>query len=232
MPIYQNPNDSATKSRVDLDDWRDDQRGDAYEGPLSRTPDARQRRQIVQNLQIDTPSEPSVCSDPSVWHGNTDSVRRLIFRLCRHLKSQNRQADDVTLAELFAANEKGLDGLSRDDFRLMMMEGIELVQNPIGEGPLAKAIAMATSLPPPTCAARYDTPAIQAIVALCQLLHNRDEGPFFLAADALALEFKVDSSSVSRWLRLLVRDGVLAIVEKGRRGRATTYCFQGDAAAK
>ena len=75
------------------------------------------------------------------------------------------------------------------------------------------------------------TPAIKRTVALCAVLQARaGQQPFFLAANPLADEFGVDAATVARWLRLLVRDGVLVVAAKGRRGKATEYRFIGGQA--
>src|SRR5262249_53689054 len=151
---------------------------------------------------------------------------RLVFRFCRRLKGAREYPDDQALADFFKANEKALNGLPWDEFRLLVMEGLDRVKTPLGAGPLGEALVAADSRPAPPSAARYVIPEIKRTVALCSVLQERaGQQPFFLAANPLAEEFGVDPGTVCRWLRLLVRDGVLSLVQKGNRGRATEYRY-------
>ena len=192
-----------------------------------------QRRQNSQRIQTNTlpgKSEPSEPSEPSVLHtsegGSSESVRRLVFRFCRRLKGTRQYPQDQTLADFFKGNEKALNGLPWDDFRLLVMEGLDRVKTPLGAGPLGEALAEADSRPFPPSATRYVTPEIKRAVALCAVLQEHAvQQPFYLAINALAEEFDVDAATASRWLRLLVRDGVLSLVKKGNRGRATEYRY-------
>jgi hypothetical protein len=192
-----------------------------------------QRAQKAQSSQTLPPPEQSAPSALSVWHtsqgGITESVRRMVFRLCRRLKGEGRQADESLLREYFRANMKALTGLPWDEFRLLVMEGLDKVKSPLGTGPLHDALTEADNLPPPISASRYVIPAIKRVVGLCAVLQKRKgKDPFPLASNPLADELGgIDPSTVARWLRLLVRDGVLELKgEKGHSGRASEYHFR------
>jgi len=201
----------------------------------------QQRDQRAQRSQMNTPPEQSApsgvsgisgVSGVSVWHtsqaGNTESVRRRIFRLCRRLKAEGRQADDLFLDEFFQQNHKALKGLPWDEFRLMVLEGMDRVTSPLGTGPLRDALGEADSRPALPGVVRYVLPGIKRTLALCAVLQQRAGTlPFFLASNPLAEELGVDPATVARWLRLLVRDGVLKLVKKGHTGWASEYRFQG-----
>jgi hypothetical protein len=133
------------------------------------------------------------------------------------------------LAEWYRSHAKELDGLGWDEFRLMVLEGLDRVKAPLGGGKLAEALAEADRLPLPACAIRYAAPGLQRVVKLCVVLQGRtDPEPFPLAANPLADELRVDPSTVSRWLRLLMRDRVLSLGRRGNRGRANEYRYAGD----
>jgi hypothetical protein len=142
------------------------------------------------------------------------------------LRAEGREPDDTFLAAWYASHRRELDGLGYDDYRLMVLEGLDRVRTPLGSGGLAKALAEVDRRPAPPCAGRYASPHIRRIVGLCAVLHEHADA-FPLAANALADELDAEPGTVSRWLRLLVRDGVLIIVTRSRRGRATEYHYAG-----
>jgi hypothetical protein len=191
--------------------------------PIQRATQSGQRLQILSDGSSDS-SAPSVCSDSSAL-----SARRTVFRLCRRLKLDGGAEDREKLRLLFQTHAQALAGMTFEEFRLLVAEGTERVKTPVGSGALGDALAEADSKPFPACAEDYPTLAFKRTVALCAVLQRRaGRGkPFFLAGSSLADELKVDPGVAARWLRLLVRDRVLELVQRGHRGTASEYRFIG-----
>lgn len=112
----------------------------------------------------------------------------------------------------------------RFDFELTFAKTLA----PLGSNSLEIAIHKADSEPPPPQAARYSSPKIKRLVAVCyqlQLLQARS--PFFLSVRDAARITDTPSQllKVSGYLTGLCSDGVLTPVEQGTRKRAARYRF-------
>jgi hypothetical protein len=108
----------------------------------------------------------------------------------------------------------------------------ESVRVAADNNPLGPALARARSAAPPACARGYDPPAVRLLVSLCrELQRTRGDEPFYLSCRDAArlLGLADDYKTASRWLRRLVADGVLELVEPGgpQTMRASRYLFRG-----
>ncbi len=71
--------------------------------------------------------------------------------------------------------------------------------------------------PPPTVALNYhDNPKIQNLAVLCREMQKAcDNNPFFLSARTAAGLLGISAMQANRYLRLLVKEDILKIIEKG-----------------
>ena len=114
-----------------------------------------------------------------------------------------------------------------DEWRFDFEDTFAKTHAALGANSLEEAIRRADTSPLPPQSARYSSPKIKRLVAVCyhlQLLQGNS--PFFLGVRAAA---KIGGAKglpqASAWLAGLVRDGVLIEVEKGTRKRATRFRF-------
>ena len=71
----------------------------------------------------------------------------------------------------------------------------------------------------PAVAQDYNTEAMLRLVVICRELQRaRGEGPFYLSCRKAGQLIGVDHDTASRWLRVLVVDGILVPAWKGRPG--------------
>jgi hypothetical protein len=116
-----------------------------------------------------------------------------------------------------------------DEYRLDFEDKFPKVKTPHGANPLAEAIRRADASPAPPQAARYASPKIKRLVAVCyQLRILAGDSPFFLGVrDAARILGTKDRNRANAMLAGLVRDGILIEVEKGIPGgtRATRFRF-------
>jgi hypothetical protein len=118
-----------------------------------------------------------------------------------------------------------------DEHRFDFRRTFEKTKTPLGANPLHQAIERAGVCPPPPEAARYDSPKIKRLVAVCfQLQLLAGNAPFFLGArDAAAVVGTKKPETGLAFLTGLAADGVLTIAQKGEPGgnRATRYRYNG-----
>ncbi len=116
-----------------------------------------------------------------------------------------------------------------DEYRLEFEHIFPKVKTPHGANPLAEAIRRADASPMPPQAARYTSPKLKHLVAVCyQLQLLQGNSPFFLGVrDAARILGTKDRNRANAMLAGLVRDGILAEVEKGIPGGklATRFRF-------
>jgi hypothetical protein len=107
-----------------------------------------------------------------------------------------------------------------------------LTANPIdGAWALAQEQLSGGSLP--TCADDYDSQPVKVLVALyASLAALQSSGRCFLSCHDAGARLGVAPIQVHRWLKMLIADGVLAVVKPGDKRWATRYRFigSGDAA--
>jgi len=121
------------------------------------------------------------------------------------------------------------DGADFDEYRFEFQRIFEKTRTPLGANSFHQAIEQADMCPTPAEAARYESPKIKRLVAVCfQLQLLTGNAPFFISArDAAAvLGTKKPETGLAN-LGGLVWDGILTIAQKGEPGgnRATRYRY-------
>lgn len=104
------------------------------------------------------------------------------------------------------------------------------VKYPKGKEPMVEIVANAFSADPPECVRHYESESLKQLASLCRELQRASvEGHFPLATRIVAKYFSVNPSTGSRWLKLLVMDGVIELVAKGtqKNARASRFRYRG-----
>jgi hypothetical protein len=161
---------------------------------------------------------------------------RKIFALARELKA---------VAELARADFDALRPIIREWHRQALpyirtkaweetwadfVVGWERVRCPAGQNSIAHAYQRALRAELPAVARQYNTPDLQLLVSLCrELQHDAGSDRFFLDQLTAARLLGTHQGTISRWLRMLVADGVLELVSRGSRAtqQANTYQYKG-----
>ncbi len=114
-----------------------------------------------------------------------------------------------------------------DEWRFDFQDTYQKTHAALGANSLEEAIRRADADPLPPQAARYSSPKLKRLVAVCYHLQMlQGKSTFFLSVRGAAkITDTKDLMQVSAWLAGLVRDGVLIEVEKGTRKRATRFRF-------
>ena len=101
------------------------------------------------------------------------------------------------------------------------------ILHPKGTGPMIAIAEQARHQPLPAAALEYEQPELRQLVRLCkELQRNAGDKPFFLAVRTAGELLGVSAWQASRWLKLLVIDGILVRVRRGRHGRkASEYRY-------
>ena len=187
-----------------------------------------------------------VCVSMSLCHWVEESIRATlpegagrrnaaIFAYVRRLRAHPELAT-ATPAELrahaLAWHKAAAPAMSGehgpDDTWADFWYGWERVKYPHGAGPLAEALNRGDAAEPPACAAEYGE-AARRLAGLCRELQRvAGDGPFYLAYRSTGDLLGIDRNRAGRLLGMLVADGVLNLISKGRTGRASEYRFVGD----
>ncbi len=100
---------------------------------------------------------------------------------------------------------------------------------PEGQGLMAEILKRADASDLPPIAAQYEAPATHRLIKLCRELQRASgDRPFFLACRTVQDLLGIDFMTASRRLRMLVADGILAVVEPGTKRRAARYRYIAD----
>jgi hypothetical protein len=105
------------------------------------------------------------------------------------------------------------------------------VKYPKGVDSLQEAYKKALSKPDPPEAAEFDAPEIRLLIKICRELQLAlGQEPFFLASRKAGQLLGSDHTTASRWLRLLVVEGLLEIAKIGGPStmKATRYYYRGQ----
>ena len=122
---------------------------------------------------------------------------------------------------------------SADDNWFDFAEAWDKVKYPGEEGLMTMLLERAKKTELPAVATDYQSPEIRLLIALCREL-QRESGdePFYLSTATVDRLFGLNGNRMRawRWLQGLVRDGVLAEVEKGDpvSRRASRFRYLGD----
>ena len=152
-----------------------------------------------------------------------------VFVLARELKAIPRFADasmDQLRPEVLQWHERYFpDGHEPfDETWSEFTIAFDRVKYPAGSGPIDSAWARAQQASVPAAVAKYDCPITQAVIKLAiELTKETDDGEFFLACRTPAKLLDVDHKVVWKRLRMLTSDGVLVLIEQGKRPYASRY---------
>jgi len=120
--------------------------------------------------------------------------------------------------------------VSFDDCWWDFVESWEAVKQPEGTGIMTEIIERARAIDPPPVAEQYDSAEVRLLITVClEMQREAGEQPFFLSSRSVASFCEITSRQASRWLRGLVRDGVLELVTKGdaKSRKASEYRYLG-----
>jgi hypothetical protein len=110
------------------------------------------------------------------------------------------------------------------DYLTEFLDKLSLVRHPKGRA-LVNAFVAAKRLPPPKQTSSLSRD-VQLLACLCRELQRQaGTNPFFLDGRSAAKVLGQPHETVASWLRALRRLVVIALVEKGRRGRASRYRY-------
>jgi hypothetical protein len=109
------------------------------------------------------------------------------------------------------------------------IKGWKSVKFPKGQNPLDGILAVARESEVPEVALQYEQPNVRLVVSICRELQRRvGTEPFFLSCRKLGSMVNVDHTTASRWLYLLVQDGILRLVKTGNSYKAHRYRYLAD----
>jgi len=118
------------------------------------------------------------------------------------------------------------------DFEDALEDFLNAWQNckrPWGETIMSDVLTRAKMAEPPEAVAEFPTPAFRVLAGLCrELQREAGDGPFFLSTHTAAELLGTKPMVIWRWLRLLSRLGVLELVTKGNRKRASEFRYLGN----
>lgn len=156
-----------------------------------------------------------------------------IFSFCRTLKAIPALADQPAAAlretvECWHRRALGVIGTKSfdatwSDFRHAWAR----VRFPKGDDPLALVLQQAMASNPPACAGRYESPEMKLLICVCRELQQlAGDRPFFVSCREAARVLGIpDHKAAWRLLRTLVTDGVLEVIERGTKTKATRYRY-------
>ena len=164
---------------------------------------------------------------------------RQIFELCRYLRAMPEFANAADLESMRPIvkqwHQQALPLIRTKKFDLTWIDFVDSfpkVKFPAGGEPISMIYKQSLLLPLPTAAGRYEDDSLRRLVGLCAELQRRaGSAEFYLACRVAGEKLGIDHKLANKWLRLLVRDGVLVEVEKGTRRRASTFRYLADVAA-
>lgn len=150
-----------------------------------------------------------------------------LFKLARYVKGKRPGATLEERREIVRAwHRLALPYIDTKDFATSwgdFSRSWETVHTPYG-ATLEEIVARADGYPIPEAVAGldYGEKTIR-LVQICQALHAHHGGTFYLSARTAGGLLGVDYSVASRMLAALCADGVVALVSKGVRPKASTY---------
>ena len=164
----------------------------------------------------------------------TRQRHRLLFELARELKAIPALAD-APVAELkpYARqwHQRALPHITTKPFEeswFDFAEAWDKVKFPKGTEPIAMILTQAVKAGLPEVAEQYEQEELRLLVSLCRELQRAcGDGAFFLATRTAGQLLGVNHVTASRWLRLLILDGILELVTAGTREsrRASRYRY-------
>lgn len=191
----------------------------------------------------------SLDSRDSLLHGQVEQAiaetqpsgirqrHRLLFEFARELKAIP-SLGDAPVGELKRYvrqwHQKALPQITTKPFEeswLDFAEAWDKVKYPKGTEPIAMIFAEAVKADLPEVAEQYEQEELRLLVSFCrELQRGCGDGAFFLATRTAGRLLGVNHVTASRWLRLLILDGILELVTAGTREsrRASRYRYRAD----
>ena len=127
--------------------------------------------------------------------------------------------------------EQSLPCMSENDWKAVWERWLYLwVWAKPGHDVVRLAFEAALSEPLPQCAMQYPVQPMQQLVALCRMmqrLHADDRGVWYLSCRGAAEQLGIGHKLAAKFLKLLVNDKVLEIVEPHTTVRAARYRYHG-----
>ncbi len=163
-----------------------------------------------------------------------ESVDHALFRLARSLRGipslDNAPAEQ--LGKLFAtwlysvAGASGFEGDTYDEWWRKFRRALRGVKFPGSDGSPVEAALEAARGQPPKAALFYRSDAVRLLASLCfHLAGCKQGGTFYLAARTAATATGMTPRTALDWLYCFCNDGLLELLEKGRKqtGKAGQY---------
>jgi hypothetical protein len=157
----------------------------------------------------------------------TDHDFRLaVFHLARHLKRvpdlRGRPARDLRpwVQQWHQRAGGRLGGRTGTDTYAEFVGAWTGVRSAAGDGVVKLAWELAQQQPPPPAGANYDEPKVGLLINLCCQLQRQNEmdGPgdrFYLSGRVAGTLLGVSQPTAANWLRMLVEDEVLEVLDGG-----------------
>lgn len=159
-------------------------------------------------------------------------VNRVLFDFARRLRGLLPIAtveDLVPYVELWhKAALKTVNTLEWTDVWWDFIDKWDAVKFPAGSNPLELIVQEANDNEPPECSMRYGGKVGRLVHLLQRLQLKEPDKPFYMAGRTAAKLLGVPHPKPQSWLNHLVREGVLEVVSKGTKHRATRYRYLGD----
>lgn len=157
---------------------------------------------------------------------------RAIFNLARELKAWLPDAPFPELKPIVREwHSQAMPNIRTkpfDDTWFDFMESWPKVMFPAGEEPIQMIVEKALKADLPAIAGEYESPHVQALIALCrELQREKGKNPFFLSCRTAGRLLNVEHTRANRYLRGLCRDRVIEEVSKGSQssGKASRYRY-------
>jgi DNA-binding transcriptional ArsR family regulator len=212
---------------------------------LSQPPGMKQSHQSHLSQQKPTEANEASPSDsikraisaaiPQSWSDGPGEKDRPEFQLARELKAIPGIAEAPvksmreTFLKWFAEASAVMKGKPPEESWHDFGRAWKRVRFPAGQGPLDAAFARAEATDPPPEVMWYAQRGARLLAALCRELQRYlPDQPFFLSCRTAARLLGVDHVTASRWLRVLLQDGVIRTAEAGTKTRATRYYSGSD----
>lgn len=218
-----------------LSDRRQQKITEERRGPRRKTEDHRRRQKngLCSLLSDDDKCriEDAIVSTLPTRQGQRDNN---VFELCRALKAipslKSASFNDLRpfVVDWHRRVLPVIGTKPFEDSWAAFIRGWDKVKHPKGER-LAAMLVKADESGIPEVATQYDSQAMRRLVGLCRELQREAGGnPFYLAGRAAGQVLDVGHDTAARWLKVLVVDGILEEIEKGKQRRGTRYRYRDD----
>lgn len=167
-------------------------------------------------------------------HGRQTSIfvycRALVaFEITTGIKLARNDLEGAFVSWWASAASSLPDGADFSEYRQDFLQLFVCVKTPLGSNPLTLAIQQADASPTPPEAAHYTSPRIKRLASVCyQLQVIAGDAPFFIGVrDAAGIIGSKKPAQGGFFLKGLVNDGILEVVQKGQAGGniATRYRY-------